>query len=126
MLPLAVGVKLFGAIVEGSMRFGRWLYATAEGELPKLDKLYESWAKVLLGGDQWQSGALASAELGWRLSGSGRAIVDIAMRRASLWSLPGGDLYHDVFVSAHDIAGNSWAQRSLHLLREWGLEDLPQ
>jgi len=85
--------------------------------------VYVSWAGVLLGADAWRNWATVFAELGWQLSGAGRAVLDIACHRAYLWSLPVGDLYREVFVLGHEIQGLTWAKRSLKLLDDWGIED---
>ena len=41
-LPLCFALALFDAKVEGSMRFGRWLLATAPGALDRYDTAYNS------------------------------------------------------------------------------------
>ena len=88
ILPIAYVCALFASIVEGTMRFGRWLYAAEVGAEEKLDEAYKKWARVLLDADAWKPWATIASELGWRLSGAGRAVVDVAMRRCRLFLLP--------------------------------------
>jgi len=80
----------------------------------------------LLGSPSWRSGWVAMAELGWRLSGFGRALLDVATRRATLWLLAPGDLYGDVFRASHTVSDLSWAFRSRELLHRFGIVDLPE
>ena len=90
------------------------------------DEAYCRWARALLGSPSWRSGAVAAAELGWTLSGFGRAVLEVASRRARLWQLPPCDLYGDTFRVAHELSNSSWASRSSKLLKEWGLPDWPE
>ena len=124
-LPLAAAAHIFDMEIDASLRFGRWLLATAEGALARLDSAYEGWARALLGSHPWRDGAVAVSELGWSLSGGARAILDIASRRAGLWLLPDGDLYKGIFVLGHISTGRTWASVSLALLDEWDLQDWP-
>ena len=87
--------------------------------------VFMSWARLLLGAEPWRNWATIYAELGWQFSGSGRAVIDIACRRAYLWSLPVGDLYREVFVLGHSVQGLTWAKGSLKLLVDWGIVDWP-
>ena len=124
MLPLCVVLKLFDALVEGCMRFGRWLYATAPGAGSALNDLYEKWARSLIGAPPWRSWAVAFSELGWQLTGEARAIIDIASKRAYLWRLE-PDIYQNVFIASHSRRGDTWAKRSASMLTEWGILDWP-
>ena len=122
VVPLCFVGKLFEAIAEGTMRFGRWLYVTADNAEEFLNTLYQKWARALLGALPWRSWPLLFSELGWTYSGAGRAIVDIAMRRCNLYRLDAGDLYRSVFIDAHGTAC-SWASKSKALLDKWGVVD---
>eukprot|EP00973_Karenia_brevis_P083646 11604891-Karenia_brevis.AAC.1 len=82
------------------MELGRWLFTAGQGALDTLDTAYECWACSLLGAQQWRNGAVAASELGWVLSGSGRAMLAVALRRARAWQLPQEDLYGHVFLLA--------------------------
>jgi len=46
---------------------------------------YGSWAKQLLGFDLWRNDAVALGEAGWELSGSARAVSDMALLRFKFW-----------------------------------------
>ncbi|CAE7247873.1 unnamed protein product [Symbiodinium sp. CCMP2592] len=123
-LPLCFALALFDAKVEGSLRFGRWLLATAPGALDKYDAAFNRWACALLHSPPWRSAAIAHMELGWGLCGRHRALLDIAGRRARLWTLPQGDLYGEIFIQSHAVP-LSWARRSLTLLEEHDIPDYP-
>ena len=70
------------------MSYGRWLLCvTDEAQSLLLDSTYEKWSLALLGSQPWRSSAVAAGELGWVLSGSAQGVLDVAKRRASLWSL---------------------------------------
>ncbi len=69
---------------------------------------------------------VAQVELGWVLSGFDRALVDVARRRAWLWSLPAGDLYGEVFRTAYAFGGDTWAASSGRLLLAHGVMDWPE
>jgi hypothetical protein len=90
-----------------------------------LDAAYDGWARALLGSPPWRCASVAAGELGWRLSGFARAVLDVACRRARLWTLPDDDIYRIVFVRAGDMAGPSWAKQSRDLLATWGVPDWP-
>ena len=96
------------------MRFGRWLLATAPGALDRYDTAYNRWACALLHSPPWRSAAIAHMELGCGLCGRHRARLDIAGRRARLWTLPQGDIYGEIFIQSHAVQ-LSWARRSLAL-----------
>ena len=123
-LPLCFALALFDAKVEGSVRFGRWLLATAPGALDRYDTAYNRWACALLHSPPWRSAAIAHMELGWGLCGRHRALLDVAGRRARLWMLPKGDMYGEVFIKSHAVP-LSWARRSLTLLEEHDIPDYP-
>ena len=125
-LPLAYALEFFETKVDGAMRFGRWFLATSDGAGATLDRAYEEWARTLLGSQPWRSAAVASGELGWRLSGFARAVRDAAARRARLWRLPAGDLYGAMFRLADTGIQRSWAFKSKSLLDDWRLPDYVQ
>ena len=52
------------------------------------NEAYARWPRDFIGSSAWRSGAVTTAELGWTLSGYERALLDVATRRARLWSLP--------------------------------------
>ena len=52
-------------------------------------------------------------------------MVDLALKRASLFLLPTVDLYRIVFIGGHANAGQSWAKLGLALLTRWGVLDWP-
>ena len=105
------------------MRFGRWLYAVQPGAEEKLDVLYQSWARILLGAASWRNWAVSFSELGWVKTGSGRAVVDVAMKRCSLFQLDPCDVYRRAFILGHSIDGETWSKLSLKMLRKWGVQD---
>ena len=122
-LPLSLALVLFEACVDGALRFGRWLFGAEQDLHGRLDMQLQSWGKSLLGASPWRSWGTTFGELGWRMSGSGRAVVDVAMRRARLWNLASDDLYRRVFVAAHSSPGRSWAKKSAGVLGKWGIID---
>ena len=83
------------------------------------------WAKALIGSPAWRSGVIASGELGWKISGFHRGVLDVAKRRARLFMLPQDDLYARAFRDAHSSSSLSWAHRSSQLLVRYGLQDCP-
>ena len=89
-----------------------------------MDGIYENWARILLGAKPLRNGALAELELGWKHTGSERALVDIASRRCYLWQLPQRDLYRQAFERTHKV-DQSWSHRSLQLLTSWDIMDYP-
>ncbi|CAK0880182.1 unnamed protein product [Prorocentrum cordatum] len=124
-VPLAVAMATFEMVIEGSFRFGRWLLAVAPGASEVLNAAYEGWARSFIGAPPWRNAMVAASELGWPLSGAGRAAVDVAVRRATLWALPEDDLYGAVFRGSQAAGHPSWARASLCLLQDWGVEDWP-
>ena len=124
-IPLALGLQMFEACVDGAMRFGRWLYGVDSSIRDQLDSLYITWGKALLGADTWRNWAVSFGSLGWRLTGGARAVVDIAMHRARLWELSDQDLYKRVFVAAHGYSDVTWAAKSIRTLQDWGIQDWP-
>ena len=125
ILPLWLALDMFETKVDGVLRPGRWLLAIAWDAKTSYNDAFESWARSLLGSQRWRSGAVATGELGWRLSGFDRAIVDLASRRARLWNLPACDLYAGVFRAAHGWPGATWSKVSLALLDDHGILDWP-
>ena len=49
ILPLGLALDLFEAIVEGTLRFGRWLYGAESRLYPALDTQLQSWSRLILG-----------------------------------------------------------------------------
>ena len=47
-LPLAIVLELFESKVDGALKYARWLLATQQGALDKLDVIYMAWARALL------------------------------------------------------------------------------
>ena len=84
---------------------------------------FDEWARALIGSPKWRSAAAAASEFGWRLSGFGRALVDMAVRRARLFALPTDDIYRKVCVYAHDATEQTWAKRNRALLLSRGIQD---
>ena len=127
VLPLCFVVQMFEAIVEGTMRFGRWLYATAPAAATRLDDdLYRAWGRELLAADAWNNWATVFSEVGWHASGSGRAVQDIASKRAYFFRLDSNDLYRNLFLHALTVKGYTWAKNSSSLLRAWDILDWPE
>ncbi|CAE8701705.1 unnamed protein product, partial [Polarella glacialis] len=127
-LPLAMALSLFEVKVEGSLRFGRWLWGLHAAARDSLDAVYQRLAKMFLGAESWRNGAVACGKFGWLMSGSARCVLDIALLRARFWSEvgPGGTLAGVVFLRAHGSAGNTWARLSLALISKWNVPDWPQ
>ena len=73
------------------MRFGRWLLVLSDGAEARLDECYECWARALVGSPAWRSGIIASGELGWRIGGFMRGVLDVARKRAKIWTLAESD-----------------------------------
>ena len=124
-LPLHVGVAVFEQKIASLLHLGNWWHVCNPAYQEKIDTLYHTWAKVLLGCEPWRHGAIPCSELGWHTSGSGRAIIAVACRRAKLWLRSSNDLYRQVFVQAHFSTGFTWASSSRDLLRNWNIPDWP-
>ncbi|CAE8601069.1 unnamed protein product [Polarella glacialis] len=124
-LPLAVALDLFEAKVEGSVRFARWLLVIAPNAQRAYNEAYENWARAFLGSPAWRGAAIARGEVGWKLDGFHRAILDMAVRRAKLWTLPPGDLHGLIFQAACRPGSGSWADRSLQILNDTTVPDFP-
>ena len=116
-MPLCYVLCLFESVVEGTLRFGRWLYAVQPGAEEILDSLYQTWARSLLGAASWRNWAVAFSELGWVMTGSGRAVVDVAMKRCTLFLLDPHDIYRRAFVLGHSVEGMTWSKLSLAMLK---------
>ena len=125
-LPLCYVCHLFESVVDGSMRYGRWLYAVHQGAESRLDSVYVAWARTLLGAPAWTNWATIVSEVGWNKSGAGRSVVDVAMKRCSLHLLETSDLYREAFVLGHRVAGDTWSKLSLQMLGRWGVLDWPE
>ena len=125
-VPLPFAHVLFWSKVEGALLFGRWLWILADDACSSLDRHFQTWARLLIGGMPWRNWGVAVSELGWLLSGSFLAVRDLALRRASLWSLPDDDLYKLAFVRAGSWCDSSWAARGSALLSTLGVPDWPE
>lgn len=124
-VPLTVAMEIFELKVESVLRVGRWLYALACGAQARLNELFESWARSLLGADPWRNGGVARSELGWHLCGFARAVRCVALRRARLWSRGASDWYGTFFAHAGTLEVG-WAHSSAALLQKWGVADWPE
>ena len=111
---------LSDALLEGTMRYGRWLYACAPEAGASLDTLYEFWARSLMCAGRCRNWATCFVELGWSFTGMGRGV---AMCNAFFWSLPDDGMYQRVFLLSCACAGRTWTKQSHALLAKWGLED---
>jgi hypothetical protein len=118
-------VEIFESTVDGSMRFGLWLYATAANEPEVLSDSCNSWANMLSGVEFWRNRAIVQSMLGWYLGGFGRADVDVASSSAVLWNLPPDDWYCTVFFKGHSNSGQTWYKRSAAMFCEWCIHDWP-
>eukprot|EP00973_Karenia_brevis_P072344 10048599-Karenia_brevis.AAC.1 len=96
-IPLPHALLIFDSKIDGALTPGRWLYVLADGAQCRLDTLLSDWSCALLGGAPWRNSAVSRWELGWTLTGFARAILDMARRRAKLWSLPEDDFYRVAF-----------------------------
>ena len=63
-LQLAFAVELFESKVDGAMRYGRWLLATADGAEDAMESAFADWARALLGSPPWRSAAFAQGSSG--------------------------------------------------------------
>ena len=68
---------------------------------------------------------MCCSELGWTVSGSNRAILDIALQRMRFWKQHDVSLAGSTFVSSHAHMGDAWAKSSLATLHAAGLLDWP-
>ena len=96
-----------------------------EGFEAILGNMYNGWARGIVGGSFWNNAAVASVEVGWELSGSGRVVLAVAVRRSKLWALPDDDFYKIAFLGDHQIVGSSGENVSLAILARWGILDWP-
>ena len=70
---------------------------------------------------------MAALECGWSLTGGRRAVLDLAVRRARIWVLPSSDFYGALFQSCVlRQSENSWAVKSIQILRRFSVPDLPE
>ena len=90
-----------------------------------IDNVYERWARQLLGGDTWRNAAVATSEVGWRISGYARVVQAVALRSARMLSLPASDFYRGAFIRAAAGGPSTWACKSKACLAEWALQDWP-
>jgi len=116
-------LQLFQLKVEGLLAFGRWLWSADRAALSLLDAAYQNWARAFLKAGQWRSWAVCFAELGWTLSGSAKAILDIALQRHLFWSQHPHTLASHVFAAAHLWPGETWAKCSEALMQECFFSD---
>ena len=117
-----MAADMFQSKIEGGMRPCRWLFEVAWQAEGTLNLTYLSWAKALIGSSAWRRGAVAMGELGWRLGGYNRAVMDMAIRRATLWCLPPDDIYGRVYRMAHSLPGPTWAKSSAAILQTYKVE----
>ena len=124
-IPLPLALVLLHAKVDGVLAPGRWLYAikALDGQ-EKLNEVWDKSLRALVGAPPWASGMALRWEMGIPLSGAASAILQIAARRAYLWTLPVDDIYRSTFITAHDFC-TSWATLSRRGLEAWGLVDFP-
>ena len=122
-LPLSFGLALFESKVDGAMRYGRWLFATADNAEELYESVYSEWARAFMGSAPWRNSDVARGELGWRLSGYARAVVDIAARRARLSIERPNSIYSAIFVLAESMGGSTWAWKSKQIMTAWDLPD---
>ena len=121
-VPLPIALDLVEAKVDGLLEHSRWLLAVQTGSELAYDEIYDGFACELLGADRWRNASVASAELGWCMSGSGRAVRSVAMRAVRLMALRQDDWYRSLYEQAQSQRyPESWAVRSLALMSEWGI-----
>ena len=123
-LPLPMAMVVFEAKVDATL-FCRWLWILPEAPAI-INGAYERWARLLLGGDAWRNAAVATSEVGWRISGQARIVQVVALRRARLFALPEEDFYRRAFIRAAGGGRTTWASKSKALLEEWVLLDWPE
>ena len=116
--------ELFDTKVDAIMDFGRWLFILVPCSQQRIDDFYDGWARTLLGADFWRNAGACASELGWQLSGFGRVVRSVALRRAKLWSLADVDWHASFFKMSLDLPG-SWACVSGKLLEDWSIADWP-
>ena len=92
-------MTLFESKVYSALNKGMWLYALAPSTPELLNKAFDRWALLLLGGDWWRNAALCRSELSWALSGEAPAVKCVALRRARLHALPDEDWYKSYFLA---------------------------
>ena len=95
-----LAIPLCEAKVDSLLILSRWLLIGLDHVANRLDDCLGVWAKALLGASRWRNTAVVTSELGWVLSGSARAVREMAMKRAKVRSLPDGDLYKTAFALA--------------------------
>lgn len=114
--------EIFESKVDGVLAFGRWLFILCPDAETILNDCYSRWARSLLGADFWRNPATCSSEMGWKLSGFGRVVVSVAMRRAKLFMT---STWHSSFFLSASSTPGSWASRGAAVLNEWGVSDWP-
>ena len=122
VLPIHLAIPMFETKVDSLVGFSRWLFIGSPEAEERLNETYRSWARALLGAGAWRNGDISSSELGWFVSGFGRAVLDAAMRRARILQFPDEDIYKTVHVLAfqHD---SGWAHLCRKTLQAWGVPD---
>ncbi len=89
-----------------------------------IDDAYARWSRLLIGADFWRNAAACSSEMGWRLSGFGRVVRSVALRRAKLWDSSDSNWHATFFRMSAGVEG-SWAKRSSLVLEQWSVTDWP-
>jgi hypothetical protein len=125
-IPISLALRMFDAKVEGSMRFSRWLWGASPELLTLADDAYNRWARTLLGAEPWRCGDVASAELGWHITGAGRCLIDVVAKRTTWWTASSSDPHALIFRMGHSLPGDTWSKLSAALLDTWGILDWPQ
>ncbi len=125
-VPICMIRLVFVLKVESKLRFARWLWAAEPGALVLLTDVYKSWALQLMDADPWRCAEICVSELGWQLDGGARAVKDIALKRAYFWYQADSSLAGHAFVRGHLSPGDTWAKRSLGILRGCGILDWPE
>ena len=124
-IPLPLALVLLQAKVDGALAPGRWLYSVmSPGGDEMLNNVWHNALRALVGAPPWTSGSALRWELGIPFSGAAKAIAQVALRRAYLWSLPIDDLYRRAFIVAQGFE-SSWASKSRRKLEDWGVPDFP-
>ena len=121
-LPLDLAIKIFRSKVLAVLLHGSCMYGLEGNLVEFLSGIQDSWARQMFLLENWRNAAVAAAELGWKLPLHLEVVTEVAMRRYRLWQLPNHDLYKGRFLSSHAVA-QSWAHKSLRLIRSWGIVD---
>ena len=118
-----MAIWLFATKVDSIVEYARWLFISdAEVEV-LLDSAYDEWARGLLVGGEWCTGAVCTGELGWTISGFGRAVCSATLRRACILSFPAGDIYQNALLTS-ELLHSGQAVGSERILASYGIEDV--